>query len=154
VPGGSSSLTIPIAIVIAGALLGTGIYLGLRGDQKSARVALDPAANGASTAPSPRPAVSEEALTKEVVSALEGSRATLRTTCWEPAAQVRPTPAQARLTFEFTFAADGTQIGRGVREDRHASRPDVTACVLALLPPIRVQPPGANARVEVSFALP
>jgi hypothetical protein len=85
---------------------------------------------------------------------LEGYRAKLISSCWEPAARARPTPSKVKLTFDFTFGADGAQIGRGVSEDRGAARPEVTSCVLSLLPPIRVPAGGASVRVEVPFTLP
>ena len=69
--------------------------------------------------------------------------------------RVAPTPSRSTITFEFTFGADGGQLRAGASGwIVRASRADVTSCVLATLPPIRIPAPGAVARADVSFTLP
>ncbi|MGK4003405.1 hypothetical protein WMF31_12320 [Sorangium sp. So ce1036] len=59
-----------------------------------------------------------------------------------------------KYVFNFTFDARGRQLARGLIEDRETSRPEVTACLAAALPPIAIPPPGATVRVDVPFSLP
>jgi hypothetical protein len=148
------SLATPISILIAGALIAAGLYFGLRGRAGSGTAPAPRAAEtAASTAPT-APPVAVEGVARQAAQALAEARAGLAASCWAPAARVKANPPLAKWTFDFTFAADGTQLGRGVSEDRATSRPEVTACVLARLPPLRIPAPGASVRVNVPFELP
>lgn len=154
----TAAVTIPAAILVGSALIGAGLYFGLR-----ARPPVSPASATARSAP-PTPtlwATPEKVpvtlrpgdLDKRVLAALEVHRAALVTRCWEPAAAEQPELAVARFTFNYTFAADGTQRGRGVEVDRTTS-PELTACVLRELPALKIAPIGRPMTAKVVFQLP
>ncbi len=92
------------------------------------------------------------ALERLVGAALEQHRATLVERCWRPEAAGAAGKAQFRL--EFTFGADGRQLGRGVQEVRGTSHPEVTRCLLRELPPLALRPLGRGMATAVDFQLP
>ena len=129
------------AIVIAGALIGVGLYFGLR------------SRNG-SVAPPRAPTATSNA-ERFTAALLELHRPELVKRCWEPtrgAAAAEQSPA--RMTIDVTFGPDGTQRARGFLEERGASRPEVTACVQRTLPLLRIPAQGVSVRVELSLTLP
>ena len=136
------------AIVIAGALIGVGLYFGLR----SRDGATPPASSKPAATSSAAPAhVSTE---RFAAAALEYHRPELVKRCWDPHPPVPGAPSQAKMTIDLTFGPDGSQVARGFREERGATRPEVTACVQRTLPPLRVPPPGGSVRVELPLTLP
>jgi hypothetical protein len=165
------NLATPLAIIIAGALVGTGVFFGLR--QREAprgappsSVAVEAAPAGTARAPAEPPAplrpspapnaptVSRDKVARDAAAALEAQRRDLGRKCWEPAVSLHPTSKSTKWVFNLSFDAEGNQTVRGVAEDRPTSRPDVTVCVLAALQPLKIPPPGAPAYVEVPFSLP
>ncbi|AUX34741.1 MULTISPECIES: hypothetical protein [Sorangium] len=169
-------LSTPTAILLGSAMIAAAVYLGLR--HGPAAVAPDPraaagdashrgepapragAAEGARApgegAPAPQraPAVPREEVERQAARALDARRPALVERCYKPAIAARPAPREVKYVFNLTFDAQGRQIARGIIEDRETSRPDVTACLVAALPPIAVEPPGASVRVDVPFSLP
>jgi hypothetical protein len=136
------------AIVIAGALIAMGLYFGLR----SRDGATPPASSKPAATSSAAPAhVSTE---RFAAAALEYHRPELVKRCWDSNRPAHGAPSQAKMTIDLTFGPDGSQVARGFREERGATRPEVTACVQRTLPPLRVPPPGGSVRVELPLTLP
>lgn len=179
----AASSLLPLSIVIAGALVGLGLFFGLRSRAPepvaspavttplaisapasaasptsaadvapaSAALTVDPPAP---TVSAPRPRADLEKIAADATKELEKLRKTVVDACVAPSLKVQPTPSSVKFSFNFSFGADGKQVGRGVIEDRATSRPDVTACMLGKLTPISVPPPGEPVRVDVSWTLP
>lgn len=165
-------LSVPAAIVIAGVLIGAGLFFGLRDRGRDAPPrggvveprAAEPAASRGDRPPDrtapptaipPPPVVAlRERAVQEIAAALDKQRAALTEKCWKPNAGASPPPRPARWTFNFTMAPDGSQIARGVAEARGAGSPEITRCVLEALAPVSVSPTGATVVVDVPFALP
>jgi hypothetical protein len=170
-------LSTPAAIVLAGGLMGLGLFFGLR-DRSPGGPAPRPAepvvASGAHAEaaaphtaappaepprPSPPPAPVDRgammrAVTQEVTAALDKEREALVAKCWTPNASTKPPPKPAKLAFDFTFDASGRQVARGVQEARGTGSPEITRCVLESLPMITVTPPGAPANASAVLTLP
>ena len=145
------SLATPVAIVIAGALVGAGLFLGLR--------AAHPPAPAQSTAPAagePSPAVevSSAKVVADAIAALETQRARILAECWQPSVKEQPEPATMSLVYSFTFDPKGDQRARGIVVDRATGRPDVTTCLTRTVAPLKIPPPGAVVSVDVPFRLP
>jgi hypothetical protein len=142
-------LSTPAAIVIAGAMIALGVYLGLskRAPLPVAGVAAAPAATTASAA-------SLGEVEGQVRAALDSHRTMLRDKCLQDAAADPSYRGDWRL--DYTFAPDGTQVIRGVTEhaDAASARPTLTRCVFDALPPLRIPPPNATVQVEVAFSFP
>ena len=156
----------PTAILIGCAMIAVGLFFGLRRDERelppapSPKASLAPAAppapppKEAPPAPPPVPSAPRDELVRQASKALDAQRPQLVARCWKPALVKQAQPATAKFVFIYTFDAQGQQIGRGVAEDRATARPDLTACILGMLQPLSIQPPGANVQVEVPFTLP
>lgn len=158
----NQSSSLPAAIVIAGALVGAGLFFGLRARAPEAVPAPPisstppaPVTPGAAPQPTPAPAQADEKkVARDAIAALEAQRATLAQACWEPSARAKPSPAYIDYVVDVTFDATGNQITRAFSEERRTARADVTACISAKIAPLKVPPPGANVRVEIPFRLP
>ena len=59
-----------------------------------------------------------------------------------------------KVTYNFTFDAQGNQLARGMMVDRATGRADVTTCLNGAVLTIHVPPPGASVAVDVPFTLP
>ncbi|WP_437989626.1 hypothetical protein [Sorangium sp. So ce145] len=175
-------LSTPTAILLGSAMIAAAVYLGLRhgpagvpADPRPAGGAPSPPADAASAAaaPSAGPAarapgagaparplqapalgVPRDEVATQAARALEAHRPALIERCYKPAVAAQPAPRGVKYVFNLTFDAQGRQLARGIIEDREASRPEVTACLVDALPPVAVAPPGANVRVDVPFSLP
>ncbi|WAS96680.1 hypothetical protein [Nannocystis punicea] len=146
------------AILLAGALIGLGLFLGLRslapGGLAAAPGGPPPAAPPAPASPPPQPPALDLATAqRHAANALAYHRDALRQDCYLPAVAGEATPPTVLLEFNYTFDAEGLQIARGAVETRGASRPEVTQCVLAKLPPLRIPRPGqlVTATLPLSF---
>ena len=137
-------LSTPAAILVGSALIAGAIYLGLRSPS-----APEPPAASAPSATAERVpvTVTPADLQRLVAAALAAHRTML-------AARCTPDGGIARWTFELTFAADGRQLGRGVREDRATGDAPTTACVLENLPPLQLRPIGRPMKTTVALQLP
>ncbi|PCC73694.1 hypothetical protein [Nannocystis exedens] len=91
---------------------------------------------------------------RHAANALAYHRGMLRQDCYLPAVAGEATPPPVRLEFNYTFDAEGAQIARGAVETRGASRPEVTACVLAKLPPLRIPRPGQTVTATLPLSFP
>jgi hypothetical protein len=169
-PPRPSLISTPIAIVAAGALIGLGLFLGLR-SQPEATVVAGASTGAAPTSanaplplgPGPAPtltagptqpaaaapsAVDRKAVAAQLKAALDQHKKMIVEQCVAPSMAKKPTPDHVNLTFNFSVDASGKQSARGVSEDRETSRSDVTQCVQAKLPALSIPPPGAIVFVE------
>ncbi|WP_437618898.1 hypothetical protein [Sorangium sp. So ce1151] len=160
----AKQLSTPTAILLGSAMLAAAVYLGLRHgpaavapDARTAGAAPPVEAGpGASAAPAPKSAkaVPRDEVARQAALALDAHRPTLMDRCYKPAIAAKPEPRAVKYLFNITFDAGGRQIARGLIEDQETARPEVTACLVAALPPIAIPAPGANVRVDVPFSLP
>ena len=154
----------PAAIVLAGGLIGLGLFYGLR--TRPAGETPRPAAIASSSSPTsaaptttPPPGPSETAALRarvvlDVTKELDRHRKDVVAACVTPSLAKQPQPPTVRFLFNFVFDESGKQLGRGVNEDRATSRPEVTKCLLEKLQPLTVPPPGERIAVEVQWILP
>jgi len=138
-------------------MLSVGLYFGLRSlapDEIAVASAGLPAEAPPPPSPPPPPVLDPAVVQQHAVNALAYHRGTLRQECYLPAvAGESPLPTLS-FEFNFTFSPEGVQIARGVTETRSASRPAITQCVLAKLPPLRIPPPAQVARVTAPLSFP
>lgn len=167
------AISTPVAIIVAGALIGVGLFFGLRGRPEAASapasapatstgsVALGPGPiatalenappvpGGPVTAPAtPASTVDMKTVNAQLKTALDQHKKKMVDDCLAPSLAKKPTPASVNLTFNVSFDATGKQVGRGISEDRETSRPDVTQCVQTKLPALSIPAPGASVYVE------
>ncbi|WP_437730659.1 hypothetical protein [Sorangium sp. So ce1335] len=164
-------LSTPTAILLGSAMISAAVYLGLRHGPAAvapdarpvhgtAAIQAGPGASAGAAeraaAPAPRaaPSVPRDEVAKQAARALDAHRPALVERCYRPAIAAQPEPRTVKYLFNITFDARGRQIARGLIEDRETARPEVTACLVAALPPVEIAPPGANVRVDVPFSLP
>ena len=143
---------IVLAILGAGALIGGGLFLGLRGRAPGAPAGGAPVVGGAPAAVAPAAAGydARAALGAE----LERRRPALVRACWEPAAARNPEPRSSEQIWNGTIGPEGTPIVFSVMEMRGLSRPDVTACLQDQLASLRLPPRPDSVFVELRFSLP
>jgi hypothetical protein len=146
----SPSQAVPVAIVVAGALIGGGLFFGLR----ASRPEIPTTATSQSPPPPPAPVASRDKVLADVNAALEEQRARVVADCWQPAVKVKPEPPTMQVVYTYTFTAQGMQMARGIGVDRATSRPDVVTCLSTAVHPLTIPPPGAPVTVDVTFRLP
>lgn len=147
----------PISIVLAGSLIGVGLFFGLRERghspseppvQPGTRRAEGPAAQ---PRPAPPRAVDPLLARRATEQALEAQRAAIVERCIPAAAR---SGTASRLSINVTFDASGTQIGRGIIADRGDPRPWLSECATGALPTLRIPAQGYPVALEVVWALP
>ncbi len=90
----------------------------------------------------------------QAIEALSYHLSSLRARCYDPTVSgQRPRPT-LRFTLDVTFDPAGTQIMRGITEDRERPPGAVTQCVIDHLPPLLVPPPGQVVMVEIPLNFP
>lgn len=152
----------PISIVLAGSLIGVGLFMGLRQPGGSRVEPAAPAAGGqpAATAaqqpvgapPVGAPRAAEPTLARRATEqALEAQRAAIVERCIPVAAR---SGAASRLNINITFDPSGRQIARGIISDRGDPRPALSECVTGALPRLQIPAPGALQALEVVWVLP
>ncbi|NUP08468.1 MAG: hypothetical protein HOW73_20655 [Polyangiaceae bacterium] len=170
-------LLTPISIVIAGGLIGLGLFFGLRtptaqpsSSAVSASAPIHQPATEAATAAgsaaslelqstkqearSALASADHKQVERDALAALERQRKVIVDACFSPALAKKPEPSPIKLRFNYAFGADGKQLGRGVAIDRGNSRSDVTNCILEKLPAISIPAPGSVVTVDVPWTLP
>ena len=131
---------LPLAIVVAGALVGGGLYFGLSAARVPATV--PPRAVAVAAPPA------EAEVQAEVARALLLQRGPLLERC-------RSDAAPAPYLFQIAVSPDGVELARGIGEVRGASRADLAECLRHVtLPPLHVRAPGRALTVEVKVTLP
>lgn len=161
------SLALPAAIVVGSAIIGTGLYLGLRdGLRPDAPAAPVPVSAPAGTpAPVPATAPAKDASPappaeppadrafRQAQAALDQLRPGIVKVCWTPPAAGEP--ASIFLTYDVTFDAQGGILALGISEQRDAYRSSVAECVRKLARPLLpIEPPGESVRVILGLPMP
>ena len=160
-------LSTQTAILLAGALIGAGLYFGLRGSE-SASARGDPIRSaaaettgeaGAARRPQPQqvpPAITPDraATTVSAMKEIERSRAAVVEKCIRPALAKFPGLSKLKFHFNITFDAEGHQIARGLVDDRETARFGVGPCVSDAVPTLLVPPPGGSVFLELDWTLP
>jgi hypothetical protein len=176
-----NEMMLPGAIVLGGALIGLGLYLGLRDSGRgapsaattpSAPATLSPPPVASSSGPPPlAPASSAppeassstelgmtarsrvEQQTKDFIDA--DKKAKFIPQCWEPALAKEPKPATSKYVFQIAYGPDGKESVRGISELRGESRADVARCLRDIPMGYKVTPPpGTPIMVELTVEFP
>ena len=175
-------LLLPASIVLGCALIGAGLYFGLRRDDApaappatpsiatTASIASEDAAAPAVAPPSPPPPAADGATppvastagevdrtkaTAEAQKAVAAWKKQLVPKCWAPMVAKAPEPATSKYSLQIAFDADGKEVGRGVSELRGTpSRADVADCLRSEKLGLSIPAPGAPITVEVELAFP
>lgn len=140
----SREYVVAVAVLIAGALIAAGLFLGLRGGVQPTGATPPPVADASLKA----------LVLGQAESGLEGLRPEIVRECWAPTSAQDAAPARASYVLDLTFDATGRLIARGLREKRGESRPHVATCLSRRPLDLSVPPPGTTVRVEVPFSLP
>jgi hypothetical protein len=154
-------LSLPVAIVAAGALIAVAVYFGLR-DQSTPAARPPPAATPTAPSPSapppPPPPPPDPGAREKVAEQLAASFAELRpkllASCWTPIADTLEEPRMWKATYVFSFDHNGNQVSRGVMIDRGSARADIGSCVQQHLPHFALGAAAAQVSdipVEVVF---
>lgn len=148
-----AAISTPTAIVIGSVIVAAGLYFGLqqRPAPVAAPIAPPPAPTPVQPTPAPIPTptiVPAATVARQASETLEYHRALLRERCSPPAGTT------ARFTLNVTFDAAGTQVIRGIVEDRDNPPPGLGGCGNTTLPALRVPPPGAVTAIEVALTVP
>jgi len=151
----SSAWWLAAAIVIAGGLIGLGLFFGLRARDSDPVPATHPSASSARSKARESRAQLEKRVAKQAAAELEKRRPIFVAECWKPAVAANPTPSRANYTFSLSFDPRGKENGRGISESRDALRTDVAACLRKQPLDLKLPtPPGVQVSVEVPFTLP
>ena len=153
--------SLPAAILGAGALIGLGLYLGLRGRTPTEPVAppmpqpvVDPRPAAASPPSTPMGEQGPATVRARAEAALEDIHDTLVEECWAPSARRDAEPASITVGLSLAFDAEGTMRGTGVLERRDANRPDIVQCLTERVHALSIEGIGVPASVEVELQLP
>lgn len=163
-PDAKQGISSSTAILVAGAMIGTGLFFGLRGRETTpaltASVVTTPAPETKGRSPEvvppavPSQAGAADEVTKLAAAAIAKHRAVLVEKCWNPSVQTSAAPPKWKATFLYGFDAAGKQLVRGVQEERGGGRPEVTQCVADLLPTLDLGPVAAGHQqvpVDIEF---
>lgn len=179
----SGTNVLAAAIVVAGGLVGLGLFMGLRagapapgaaptgapqGLELTARASAPVAEASATGAPVAAPSATadasvtakkgspEKAVAEAKVAALAQWRGKLKTACWDPLVAKTAEPKTSTHRLVLGFDASGKEVARGVSDVRDKpSRTDVGACLRTQTPtPISVAAPGEPLQVEVELTFP
>lgn len=170
------SLLVPASIVLAGTLVGAGLFFGLylgrapplpassaSSPTISPRVVIaplatvteDPSSAAALRTPPPGVSVALQArVDKEAAEGLAALHAELVSRCWAPSVAKDPKPERLTVRVRFLFDASGAAIRHGVADAEPPSRKDVTGCLRDAKLDVRVEPPGVVVGTELALALP
>ena len=118
---------IAVAIVVGSALIGLGIYLGLRRPEGQDR---------------PRSVPVKHADVAQVRDQATTALRAAGATC-----------GHVRVSVDLTIGPRGEEIARGITELRDDPQPATAACLRAL-PPIRIAPPGETVRLAIDLVVP
>ncbi len=167
-------LLLPASIVIAGGLVGAGLFLGLRDRSPdpgrpaltgvtlaplapALTVATSTAASATEPARTPPPGVSPEMqarLDERAAAAVARERPRLAKECWEPSVRKNPAPATLAVPLRFLFDPSGKQIDFAVAEARDPNRRDVIECVQKAGLVVSAEPSGQMMATQLSLSFP
>ena len=170
------------AIVVAGGLVGLGLYLGLRAgapapeapnasshspDLPTASVAPIPSSSSPSLSPVPIAATvtssvkvsPEKAVAEAKTAMLAQWSGPLKKACWGPIVAKAAEPKTSVHRVVLGFDAAGHEVARGISDVRDkTSRPDVGGCLRALPPDtvsaLAIAAPGEPLQVELELSFP
>ena len=163
---------LPASIVVAGGLVGAGLFFGLRArapDAGPAGVGVAPvlvASAPSRTTPAPPPeeparalppGVTPEkqaAIDRRAAEAVARERPRLVRECWAPSAQKSAEPATLDVAVRFLFDKDGKQLDMSVADAADPRRADVTACVRRSGIVAAVDPPGTMVATQLQISFP
>ena len=149
---------VPVAIVVAGALVGAGLFFGLRGRASTPTTTAAPSTSvAAAPTASPSSPPNDDRLRRvreQAWVALQTHRASLTATCWTPYVATGG-EKQATYVLDLSFDAAGTETARAVEEtSAEFSRHDVAECLRATEDPITIPAPGSDVTVGVELVFP
>lgn len=176
----SQKLLLPGSILLAGALMGAGLYFGLSAQRQGAVPAppgepapqgerplsspdrrVDPAPGQPPVEPAaqrplehPIPLEVRIAATKQAADALAAHRPRLVKECWEPSVKKAAAPPKVTIPIRFLFDAQGKETSRGIGDAAEPGREDVVACVRAATFPISILPPGQIVGAQLALMMP
>lgn len=151
------SMMLPAAIVVGSAIIGLSLYFGLREGLRRDPVAPStvptPAQPAAPAPPVSRSEPAADRAFRQAQAALDALRPGLVKTCWTP--PLAGEPAAILLTYDITFAADGSILALGISEQQEAYRTSVAECVRRQpRPRLPIDPPGEGVRVVLGLPMP
>ena len=139
-------------IGLAGALIGAGLYLGLR-ERTQATVPAPRAEPTGSAAVATKPDAAQ--LQRQVETAFEARRAEWKRVCFDPIVAKAPTPPTSTHSISISIDASGTEVLRAINDVRGATRLDVASCLREQpFVPIRIAPPGEPYSTTLTIELP
>lgn len=171
----SNGSAMPLAIVIAGGLVGLGLYMGLRSSAPQAPAPtaaaspapaktadVEPKAVEAKAPPPPVPekktgeelATLQQTVERQALAAVEAKREEILTKCWNPSAEKNPEPVKVNVGLSLSFRATGVIVASGTIANREAARHDMMDCLGRIAHGLEIPPPGQSISVEVYFDLP
>lgn len=173
------SLLLPGAVLLGSAIIGAGLFFGLRAQSPAPGAPPPPPEtvrpiettappnpappNPANPAPANpaapfdlgSPDVKARATTDAKAAVLAEKKANWTAKCWTPALAANKEPATSKYSLSLSFDPEGKQVGQGVSELRDApSRPDVSSCLSRQPMSLKIPPPGMPVYVEVPLEFP
>lgn len=161
---------LPASILLAGAMIGAGLFFGLRDRPvETPPSSIPPTEHAAPAASSPlkptptptpvetpalEPSELQATVQKQALEALGKHRARIIADCWNPSVKKAPNPATSTFTFRFLFNSKGHLGMSGVGDPPAESRHDVSQCIRDLKLPITITPPGSEVAVQIQLTLP
>ena len=167
------------AIVVAGGLVGIGLWAGLRDRSMPVAPGTSLPSTGLPTNPSGSdveastsadsdgthrsdtgrvaspsvPKGKSEVAAKEALASLK--KRELGPKCWVPRVAAQPEPAESQYSIALSFDAAGIEVGRGISELRgRPSRADVARCLREQPLSLRIPPPGQPLSMTLPLAFP
>lgn len=162
------NLTLPASIIIGGALMGVGLYFGLKSSDAAPQTANSPATaaptaeklSPQSSPPASQPAAPGESsdarkrIEAEVAKAIAALKPEWRKKCWAPAVKTTPEPSTSQYTLNLSFNPDGSLVASSWNEIRGASRTDVVQCLRYEPLLLKVTAPGVPIGLDMPVDLP
>jgi hypothetical protein len=158
------------AIVLAGGLVGLGLYLGLReaAGRDVAQVPVAPLPVPATPPPAPLPLDpsvpppspagispdTQERVDAAVARALATRHSTFVERCWKPSLEQSVEPASQVFRVRMLFDAKGRKIDHGVSDAPDARRADVAECLRKLDIQLSIPAPGDMVGSQRELTLP
>ncbi len=136
-------------IGVAGALMGAGLYFGLR--ERNAAAPARHAEPGSATVAPKRDAAE---LQRSVETAFEARRLEWKRACFDPIVAQVPAPATSTHSISISIDASGVEVLRAINDVRDSTRLDVAACLREQpFVPIRIAPPGEPYSTTLTIEL-
>ncbi len=164
---------IALSVLAAGAMIGAGLYFGLRAQSPAVptttptsspvssssptvEVTAIPASPSAppQTSASPSPATPRDGVANEVRAALDPLRPALVKECWAPSAAKDAEPASLGFDYRIAIGPQGNVVAHSVNDVAAASRADVARCLRDRKLDLKVPPPGSSVVVTGTLKLP